>query len=131
VSEDLFFALSIALTGFPDLHRPMAAGLLARLQVAPEAAELPRLLSTYQGILAQPGDQHAGLIRTGIMDDDALRGVARMVVALWYTGELLSKQPSPLAEDHHFQAVVWRAARAHPPGLSGGYFGHWTYPPDN
>ena len=33
--------------------------------------------------------------------------------------------------EHYFAGLFWRVIEAHPPGLSGGYFGHWTYPPDN
>jgi hypothetical protein len=128
---DLFYVLSIALTGEPKLNRSLAAGLLARLQAAPEAAALPQLLQTFEQILAQPSEQQEQAIRDRIMGDAAIRIVAKMLVVLWYTGELRSATPSPLTEEQHFEGVVWNIASAHPPGVSGGYFGHWTYPPDN
>ena len=128
---DLFYVLSIALTGELKLNRSLAGGLLARLQGAPEAAVLPQLLQTFQEIMAQPSDQQEQAIRDMIMGDAAMRTAARMLVVLWYTGELRSATVSALTEEQHFDGVVWRIAGAHPPGLSGGYFGHWTYPPDN
>jgi hypothetical protein len=130
MQEDLFYSLSIDLTGEPKLNRLLAAGLLSRLREAPEASALDELLRVYEGILAEPSG-HNDLIRERIMKVDALRGVAKMIIVLWYTGDLLSIQPSALSEAEYFQGIVWQVAHAHAPGLSGGYFGHWTYPPDN
>jgi hypothetical protein len=31
----------------------------------------------------------------------------------------------------YFGALLWPVIGAHPPGLSGGYFGHWRYLPDD
>jgi len=129
--EDLFYVVSIALTGEPALNRSLAGALLSRLKEAPEAAPLPRLLQTFEQILALPSDGHEQAIRDRIMGDAAMRTVAKMIAVLWYTGELRSAAVSALTAEQHFGGVVWRIAGAHPPGLSGGYFGHWTYPPDN
>jgi hypothetical protein len=30
----------------------------------------------------------------------------------------------------HFQGLYWQYTRAHAPALPGGYFGHWSYPPE-
>jgi hypothetical protein len=66
-----------------------------------------------------------------IMSDPALRGLAKAIIVLWYTADLVDDTTSGPTEEQYFAALVWPVARAHPPGLSGGYFGHWTYPPDN
>ena len=34
-------------------------------------------------------------------------------------------------EEEYFSGLAWSAMGAHVPGLSGGYFGHWRYRPDN
>ena len=33
--------------------------------------------------------------------------------------------------EEYFSGLAWKIIGAHPPGLSGGYFGHWRYRPDN
>jgi hypothetical protein len=128
--EDVFFRLSQFVTGEPELIRDLASGLLTRLRATPEAAHLERLLETYRHIEASGGDQ-VTLIRQSILTDPALKTLILMTILLWYTGELKTKEPTSATEEQYFSGVLWKIARAHPPGLSGGYFGHWTYPPDN
>jgi hypothetical protein len=31
----------------------------------------------------------------------------------------------------HFRGRFWQLVGGHPPGLSGGYYGHWTYPTEH
>jgi hypothetical protein len=73
---------------------------------------------------------------------DALRqgphdGPARALTYFLYTGVLPdeSGRPAPdqteLDEADYFESVMWRAIQAHPRGLSGGYYGHWHYPPED
>jgi hypothetical protein len=33
--------------------------------------------------------------------------------------------------EQYFRGMMWSVIRAHPPALSGGYFGYWRYPPEN
>lgn len=33
--------------------------------------------------------------------------------------------------EDYFESVIWRVIQAHPPALSGGYFGHWYYAPED
>lgn len=127
---DLFFDLSTTLTGSPNLNRSRVPGLLVRLREAPEAGPLDELLSPYEAILAESSG-HDELIRESIMKVPSLRTVAKLIIVLWYTGNLLSSKSSAMTEERHIEAFVWQVAHAPPPGLSGGYFGHWTYPPDN
>lgn len=127
-----FLRLSRELTGVAALEEDLAPGLLERIQATSEGAALRRLLDTYRDI-ETAGDDRPRLIRERILGDPELEPLARMAILLWYTGDLQTEDEDkpPLAAEHHFAGVLWAIARAHPPGLSGGYFGHWTYPPDN
>lgn len=80
-----------------------------------------------------------GLERVSCADE--LSPIARSIVYALYTGMLpdvegaevrtgVRHPPIPAPEDH-FESVLWRTIQAHPPGLSGGYFGHWHYPPED
>ena len=45
-----------------------------------------------------------------------------------------STNPSNLrygTQEEYFSGLAWSIVGAHVPGLSGGYFGHWRYRPDN
>lgn len=76
-----------------------------------------------------------------VLMDANLEGIARAMCYALYTGLLpdeaglevergTAPRPQiPLAEDY-FEGLVWRVIQAHPPGLTGGYFGHWYYPPE-
>lgn len=131
---DEFMRLSAVLTGEVALDCTLAQGYLDRIHVTPEASQFQRLLDTFLKIEKDDpsGSRREKLIRERIMSDDALRALVKMIVLLWYTGELVTTgQPSSIAPEAHFSGLLWRIVHAHPPGLSGGYFGHWTYPPDN
>jgi hypothetical protein len=125
-----FLALSIDLVGDPQLDPRLAAGLLERLVTAADTSTLSQL----QTVAAKlPSDQVARQTAIGsqIMDDPTLRELAKTIIVLWYTGDLVNRRTTAMPAEHYFSGQIWSVARAHPPGLSGGYFGHWTYPPDN
>ena len=130
MDEALFHRLSLDLTGETQLDAARSARLLRRFVSVANAQDVERLARVAAGL---PGEEphRAGAIRSQILDDDALRELAKLMLVLWYTGDLPSAANSAPAEEDYFGALLWPAARAHPPGLSGGYFGHWTYPPDN
>jgi hypothetical protein len=131
--EELFMRLSEVLTGEPQLDAALGPGLVQRLKVTPEAAHLDRLLAAYRAIETEGGDP-VPLVAERIMSDADLRALVTMIIILWFTADLKSRDltiVSPPTPEQHFGGLLWRVARAHPPGLSGGYYGHWTYPPDN
>jgi len=126
----LFRRLSIDLTGEPRLDAARAAALLQRfLTVAkPEGVER---LAAIAAALPDDSARREEAIRVQIMEDQELRELVKVILVLWYTGDLLGSTTSLPSEDEYFGGLLWTVARAHPPALSGGYFGHWTYPPDN
>jgi hypothetical protein len=130
-AESDFLRLSRTLTGVLDLDESLVPGLLDRIKKTPESTHLNRLLATYREINESGGDVAAG-IKERILNDAELRPLVPMIIVAWYTGDLVTrlKDPPPATEHEYFSGVLWKIARAHPPGLSGGYFGHWTYPPD-
>jgi hypothetical protein len=123
---DRFLRLSETLTGRSPLDERLAEEYLARVRAAPDGADLEALLDEYDAIVAAGGDLEAA-VKHRIMGRDALRKPAKLVILLWYLGEFGEGGPA----EHYFQGLFWDVIHAHPPGLSGGYFGHWSYPPDN
>jgi hypothetical protein len=115
---DIALRLCRSLSGFDDISPRFAGAALADLEhrAGPEATD--RLLKRFQddGIETLVGDA-------------AMQPHVRGLLIFLYTGFGRDGQPSDTPENH-FESLMWRAALAHPPALSGGYFGHWSYPPD-
>ena len=125
-----FLALSKDLVGDPDLDPRLAASLLDRLVTAADTSTLSRLHTVAATLPHDPAARQTA-ISSQIMADDELRKLAKTIIVLWYTGDLVNTHTTDMPAEHYFSGQIWPVARAHPPGLSGGYFGHWTYPPDN
>lgn len=129
-----FRALSVRLLGQNELPVDLAAEYLDRVRaVCPEpGAALFDLLETFGEIVASGGDVDAA-IRERIFGDARLRQSARRIIILWYLGELVDDADKSIGgpPEHHFRGLMWEMIHAHPPGLSGGYFGYWKYPPEN
>jgi hypothetical protein len=131
--KDTFLRLSIALTGAPDLDPGLSEAYSARLKVSHEA-ELNALLVRF-GQLSASGAADPEIVRR-LVQDDTLRPVMAQVALIWFTSALQASPGPPAVfsygtPDEYFGAIGWRVVGAHPPGLSGGYFGHWRYPPEN
>lgn len=133
---DQFITFSEVLTGEADLDRTLARAYLSRIEREPTGAWLPSLLMLFQEILDSGGDVQQ-LVRERVLDDPVYWPLARQILLLWYTSALRTIDAAgkavwvPGTEEEYFGALIWPAIRAHPPGLSGGYFGHWAYPPEN
>lgn len=126
-----FLNISTVLTGFSTLSRSLAEEHLKRLEKFPEFSELPKLIRIFKEQCKNLNSQDT-LVRKHIMKDEKLRGLVKIIVLLWYTGEIYSTEGQEGGyPKHYFQGLLWSVVHAHPPGLSGGYFGYWTYPPEN
>lgn len=134
---DDFIALSSVLTGKAGLDRTLAEQYLQRITVDVNGDKLKDLLKTFREIEAAGGEVLEE-INQRIMNDATLGPLAQQIIVLWYTSALHSKDENgndrfdfPDNPDHYFSGLVWQVIHAHPLGLSGGYFGHWKYPPEN
>ncbi len=151
---DDFIALSSVLIGERKPDRELAQEYLDRLLAAPVAGDpmLKRvqvLLNKFREIRDGGGDIDEG-VRQRIINDDALSPVARQIIYLWYTSAFLVRSVKPDmmvnletgrpdtsttlqfgSPEQYFRGLIWSVIRAHPPALSGGYFGYWRYPPEN
>src|SRR5690349_13269070 len=107
------------------------------------------LLDTFREIRKGGGDLEEG-VRQQIINNETLSPVARQIIYLWYTSALLVRSVKPDmavnletgrpdtgttlqfgSPEQYFRGLIWSVIRAHPPALSGGYFGYWRYPPEN
>lgn len=116
----------VELTGVETLSRRLVDSLVTRAEALFGADVMQRVL--------EAEDYSA---------DPIAKGAARALTYGLYTGllpDLLGEdvQPGKAPRDcgadeelDYFEAAVWRVIQAHPPALSGGYFGYWHYPPED
>jgi lipopolysaccharide biosynthesis regulator YciM len=127
-----FLEVSKLVTGYSDIGGELEQTYAAVMSSRPDwEVELERLLAAADEVKAS-ADPEAALM--DLMRQRAEVGrAAQRLAHLWYTGRLPSENKVDAAfvsEQAYFGGLIWRAARAHPPGLSGGYSGHWRYAPD-
>jgi hypothetical protein len=135
---DDFLALSRILTGVDNLDVDLGRQYLDRLNSSPFNPLLSQILKRFQGLRDEPDVVEQ--VKKQIVADDFLRPTVCQIILLWYTSSVqdnLGMDP-PVApvmrfgtQEEYFSGLAWTIIGAHPPGLSGGYFGHWRYRPDN
>ncbi|MBD1895504.1 sugar dehydrogenase complex small subunit [Coleofasciculus sp. FACHB-129] len=129
---DDFVALSSVLTGEHKLDRNLADQYMQRVLQEPVGNQLENLLKLFYEIQSE-GDDIVGKIRKQIIENSTLGPLAKQIIILWYTSgfpEADGKTWRFGSPEGYFSSLMWSIIQAHPPGLSGGYFGHWKYPPD-
>ena len=125
-AEELMFCCE--LTGVDETSPRFIKSILKRARARFGSKPISALLETYRrgGLAAVFGDAtHAGIARA------ILYGLYSGLLPDADGGNVLQDGPTALTADDHFQALIWRVIQAHPPALSGGYFGHWHYPPED
>ncbi|MBC2845075.1 hypothetical protein [Winogradskyella flava] len=130
----IFYKLSIELVDIKDL----------KLEVSNYYFEL--LLNEY-------GDDFISLLNNNYFGKKAKstsseRKLNGLIIYLWYTSEFITRSELDsffdVSDDFnkqnefvhsspvpYYNGLVWKAIRAHPLGLTGGYFGYWKYKPEN
>ena len=135
---DNFLALSRILTGVDNLDVDLGRQYLDRLNSSPFNPLLSQILKTYQGLRNEADVVEQ--VKKQIVANDALRPTVCQIILLWYTSTVqdnlgMNPPASPVlrfgTQEEYFSGLAWTIIGAHPPGLSGGYFGHWRYRPEN
>jgi hypothetical protein len=134
-----FLGLSRILTGVEDLDVNLGRQYLDRLASSPFQPQLDEILERFRGL--KKGEKLVEQVKAKIVEVDPLRPTVCKIILLWYTSTVQDNlgmdppAPSPSfrygTPEEYFSGLAWKIIGAHPPGLSGGYFGHWRYRPDN
>lgn len=117
---DLEVVVCRAMSGFSDLSPRFANAAIGRIRLEYGDDMVQALLH-----------QFANAGADGIAADLTLQPPLRQLLLFLYTGFTQAMGDDSGVPENHFESLMWRAALAHPPGLSGGYFGHWHYPPED
>lgn len=129
-----FLALSRILTGVTNLDSAIGNQYFDRLMSSQFQPYLTEILRRFRQI--DPGPRATQDVRKNIVLDDELRPTISQIILLWYTSAMRDSGSASLSlrfgtEEAYFSGLVWWIIGAHPLGLSGGYFGHWRYRPEN
>jgi hypothetical protein len=132
-------ALSRVLTGVEDLDVTLGRQYLDRLVSSPLQLQLSAMLERFREF--KKDEKLVEQVKAKIVEVDSLRATVCQIILLWYTSTVQDNlgidPPAPSLSfrygtpEEYFSGLVWKIIGAHPPGLSGGYFGHWRYRPDN
>ena len=130
-----FLGLSRILTGVNVLDENMGRQYLNRLAGTTFEPSLRQVLERFRSMGAHPTSE---LVKQQILNEDALRPTICQIILLWFTSGIQDpndpKTPTIMhygTQEEYFSGLAWQLIGAHVPGLSGGYFGHWRYRPDN
>jgi hypothetical protein len=124
----IFIGASGLVTGQVSLTPALADIYEDHFRKRPGAAEF---LQACESALATADPMQS--IKAAMAADPAIDASAKELVHLWFVGApgpVAGKDQVYLAPETYFGALLWPVIGAHPPGLSGGYFGHWRYLPD-
>jgi len=114
----LVLRLCRSLSGFDDVSERFAHAAIDDLMGRSGADTVDAMLRRFEAGGA-----------AAVATDAELRAPMQALLTFLYTGFGVDRMPADTPENH-YESLMWRAALAHPPALSGGYFGHWSYPPD-
>ena len=137
---ELFYHYSKLVTGEDSLSRKLSNVYFEIFNADPAVqTDFLRLLDVYQEILNKGETDHEPAIKEKILPDTNLNAITLSIIKLWYLGIIKSlttnsQNTEPLKGGgyyFHHEALIWKIARAHPAGLSGGYYGYWSYKPEN
>jgi D-sorbitol dehydrogenase-like protein len=130
-----FLELSRILTGVNGLAADLGRQYLNRLSSSTFAPSLQQVLERFRSLGKHPNPDK---FKQHILSDATLRPTICQIILLWYTSGM--QDPSDPAtpftihygtQEEYFSGLGWQLIGAHVPGLSGGYFGHWRYRPEN
>jgi len=131
-----FVALSAALTGDDSLPPDVAGAgaYLARLDRA-RPGGIDRLLLAVGDAIdsSDPAAVAAAVAASPITSDDELWAVATDLITVWMNSRIPSVdaiEPEEVPAEQYYRGRIWSTIKAHPLGMSGGYFGYWHYAPE-
>lgn len=136
--ETSFYELSKILTGWENIQ-PRLAKLYGDQLARDLGPQIGPLLSTFEHIPRTDDQDMEEAVRNVIWSDNSMQAMCQAIIQLWYTARLdttalqprlpIVKWIAPL--EGYYEALLWKTIEAHPPALSGGYFGYWRYAPEN
>ena len=135
-----FLALSRILTGVDQLNAELGRQYLDRLSGSPIQPIVQKVLTSFHEL--KKDKDLSAQIQKQIVANAEFSPALCQIVLLWFTSTLWDNPVFPFipgtsvnlrygTQEEYFSGLAWQIMGAHVPGLSGGYFGHWRYRPEN
>jgi hypothetical protein len=131
-----FIELSVILTGYEKLNPRIAQLYYDKLSNV-FGEHFSKILETYHEAVKINVNDPELVVRTKIWSDHDMQVLSQEIIKLWYTARLTTTNfvTAPVnwvaPQEAYFESLLWKTIEAHPPALSGGYFGYWRYAPEN
>ena len=128
-----FLRLSELLTGFDGLSSSLAETYLEFFRAQPGVGStIDELIDVFSLLEHEDGNLET-LVRTRIVENVQFAELTQRIITIWYTASYSKDAHTTVVVEAapYFQSLLWPTVSAHTPGLSGGYFGYWAYPPEN
>jgi len=130
-----FYKLSKLITGFQNIPSALSDTYYQKMQISDGYKDHIQSLIELSENFTSIDDLLNSM-------NDSQKDLCKGLVFLWYTSELINWQTlrqtntnnlskTTGIQEEYYEGLIWKAIRAHPLGLSGGYFGHWKYEPEN
>ena len=129
--NQIFRKLSMALCADTNLSASLSDEYFEIL--APDVNFLP-LLNAYSKILNTNPSDILIEIQNQLLTNSDYKLLIKEIIKLWYLGKTERKGINELKGKSyyfHYEALIWKVLHTHPAGLTGGYFGYWSYKPEN
>lgn len=131
--HDNFWSLSQALTGAAPADRRLAETVLGGISSGRQ--DLVRRILTAWAERPVDADPQKW-IAANLWSSPEAKRICQDITLSWFFGQIFrdgAPQATPAASQEAlaslwFSGSFWTLAKAHAPGISGGYFGHWSYP---
>ncbi len=125
-----FRKLSVVLTGFENLEEKIIKKYFFKIK-AEYSKEFDILMLQFEENLKISVSEQEAVSKL-VAHDEILFELIKTIILLWYSGEFHKRDKTiTLEAEDYYNALLWKTIHAHPPGLSGGYFGYWKYKPEN
>lgn len=92
------------------------------------------LLKAFEKVLNSTPSDLIIEIQNQLLTNTDYKLLIKEIIKLWYLGKTERKGINELKGKNHYfhnEALVWKVLHTHPTGLTGGYFGYWSYKPEN
>ncbi len=128
----LFLEISAFLTGFSETELK-ATGMLETyyntILANTDGNDIDYFFQNVSDILSAPERTDATIeqaIAMQLIPDSCYSGLAKNIIALWYTGNWVGTVVSAAS---YIQGLMWEAGHTHPPGAKQPGYGSWANPP--
>lgn len=133
----LFLKISVHLTGFSEIELQSTGMLTSYFDTLVNNIDTENLTAFFKevdSILIEGNDENKidEKIRLNLIPDTKHVGLAKKIISLWYMG-VWKKQghefPELISGEAYVQALMWPAAKTHPPGAKQPGYSSWNKQP--